>query len=762
MSPSSLWSSQLKAPYATNEWWEDAVLDHGGNPITPEPLQVMLQADGIQMGLNPKVVAPNTYYIFKVFRYGLKLSFGDPEAVSHSVVGYDAMSVTAQYTNSKSKAPIATLPIVRGSPYVTAIYKDTATVTVNFVGCALLGIQSNVKKSKKAPPSNLIKGTLFTVHLNTTQAWLIHTSEEVTFKWDSRQLVSTTAVKPGFIIRLSALPFTTPSHAQTAHQVLTKYAGCVPHGGTVDVDTDETHVISKILWKATGPAGKPCAPLIVAMPHMQNVLSKKLHIFTGVEYDGLLGPLIGIASSSWVWRMQFTNISWTAPEPLSASFKATLKEQVPKDVKKVGFAPEPYAFGKQVCRYARLSLLAEELGLDEAMAKADASIKDGFSGWFEDGMDTVVYDGTWFGAVPANGLTDAGADFGAGWYNDHHFHYGYWLYAAAVVAKHDPEWAKKYEPHFTALARDIANPSGEDSHFPVYRYFDWYAGHSWASGLMGFVNGRNQESTSEAINAWYGMQLYGEAVGNNNLKQTGRVLLAHELEAARVYWRATDSQMIYPYEFARHKGAGMVWGDKVEQGTWFGAGPVYALAINIMPYTPITEAYLRKDWLRETIPVLKQALTEGNYLDDWRVIVYMAQAVIDPEAAWTALQSVTVRSDEGMTLSNVLWWVGTRPSPDSPDLPLPEPMHSLPANHVQSPNPSAPSSTAQEAPVGGKGLGKQEEPKKHKKGRGWLWFGLLALGIGLAAGYYQYFGGSLRFEEHVQLVASNEKETSQF
>ena len=53
-------------------------------------------------------------------------------------------------------------------------------------------------------------------------------------------------------------------------------------------------------------------------------------------------------------------------------------------------------------------------------------------------------------------------------------------------------------------------------------------------------------------------------------------------------------------------GAGMVWGDKVEQGTWFGAGPVYALAINIMPYTPITEAYLRKDWLRETIPVLKQ------------------------------------------------------------------------------------------------------------------------------------------------------------
>ena len=57
------------------------------------------------------------------------------------------------------------------------------------------------------------------------------------------------------------------------------------------------------------------------------------------------------------------------------------------------------------------------------------------------------------------------------------------------------------------LVRDIANPSKEDPFFPQHRHKDWYMGHSWASGLAvpgGKPNflGRNQESTSEAVNAW--------------------------------------------------------------------------------------------------------------------------------------------------------------------------------------------------------------------------------------------------------------------
>jgi hypothetical protein len=54
-------------------------------------------------------------------------------------------------------------------------------------------------------------------------------------------------------------------------------------------------------------------------------------------------------------------------------------------------------------------------------------------------------------ACPA--LTDTGMNFGNAVYNDHHFHYGYHVYAAAVVADLDPAWgAEHYEQVVCAVA----------------------------------------------------------------------------------------------------------------------------------------------------------------------------------------------------------------------------------------------------------------------------------------------------------------------
>jgi endo-1,3(4)-beta-glucanase len=36
------------------------------------------------------------------------------------------------------------------------------------------------------------------------------------------------------------------------------------------------------------------------------------------------------------------------------------------------------------------------------------------------------------------------------------------------------------------LIRDYANPA-TDSYYPVTRMKDWYAGHSWASGIVEFA-----------------------------------------------------------------------------------------------------------------------------------------------------------------------------------------------------------------------------------------------------------------------------------
>ena len=69
----------------------------------------------------------------------------------------------------------------------------------------------------------------------------------------------------------------------------------------------------------------------------------------------------------------------------------------------------------------------------------------------------------------------------------------------------------------THLIRDIANPSDADPLYPPMRHKDWFVGHSWAGGLFPSASGRNQESTSEAVNAWYAIALFGDAIGDGRL-----------------------------------------------------------------------------------------------------------------------------------------------------------------------------------------------------------------------------------------------------
>ena len=103
----------------------------------------------------------------------------------------------------------------------------------------------------------------------------------------------------------------------------------------------------------------------------------------------------------------------------------------------------------------------------------------------------------------------------------------------------DPELAADLAPVLDALAADIAADADSDR-FPVRRTFDVYASHAWASGTSPFADGNNQESSSEAVNAWAGVTLWGRVSGNAGLEAEGAWLHALEAQAARAYWTDFD------------------------------------------------------------------------------------------------------------------------------------------------------------------------------------------------------------------------------
>lgn len=183
------------------------------------------------------------------------------------------------------------------------------------------------------------------------------------------------------------------------------------------------------------------------------------------------------------------------------------------------------------------SLIADHLGRSDLIPSVISYLEASFAYWFNSSSSILpAYESKWGGIIDKSGVHDVNVDFGNGYYNDHHFHYGYFLTGAAIIAKYDSTWLAAHKTYINYFFRDIVNPSTSDPYFPVTRHRDWFAGHSWASGISDGAEFRDEESTGEAVNAYYGAMLWADVIGDTDMYNYARLLLASEQAAAQVYW----------------------------------------------------------------------------------------------------------------------------------------------------------------------------------------------------------------------------------
>jgi len=257
--------------------------------------------------------------------------------------------------------------------------------------------------------------------------------------------------------------------------------------------------------------------------------------------------------------------------------------------------------------------------------------------------------------------------------NDHHFHYGYWINAAAQVALRDPDWARgeHWGGMVELLIADVANSDPADARFPRLRHFDPYEGHSWASGMAPFYDGNNQESSSEAINAWAGMILWGEATGNTRLRDTGIYLYTTEIEALKHYWFDLHHKVFAP-EFGKVDAA-MVWGDKYVHTTWWTEDPREVHGINLLPLTTASlylgsdPAYIGRNLDAMDAEFARFLARDGKAPKDiWQDILLGFKALDDANAAiaqWDPAGAV----EDGETRTHTWHWMASLATMGRPD-----------------------------------------------------------------------------------------------
>src|SRR3990167_6067275 len=244
---------------------------------------------------------------------------------------------------------------------------------------------------------------------------------------------------------------------------------------------------------------------------------------TNYTYQSARGEMKLLEGNNFSTQLTYNGILPELPNMLTSVQQNLVNDAINAEYQSLLASPikipglDSYWVGKAIERLGELAKIADNIGNVTARDYFLSTMKDSLEDWFSVGPNDAngnvdqqfYYNSDWglLQAYPPSFNTQSEI-------NDHHFHYGYFINAAATVAQFDPQWAQQWGGMVDLLIKDAANIDREDSSFPYLRNFDPYAGHSWASGHGAFFAGNNQESTSEAMNFASALILWGAQTGN--------------------------------------------------------------------------------------------------------------------------------------------------------------------------------------------------------------------------------------------------------
>ena len=335
---------------------------------------------------------------------------------------------------------------------------------------------------------------------------------------------------------------------------------------------------------------------------------------------------------------------------------------------------DTYWSGKNYGKVAELAAIARSIGMQSQADQLINWLKSELSEWFTAEADGAlktkkyfVYDSDWntlFGFDEAYGAHQRIAD--------HHFHYGYFVRAAAEICRVDLAWCgqDQYGPMIELLIRDYAADKNDEM-FPHMRNFDPANGFSWADGKMNFIRGNNNESTSEAATAYGAIILYGLATGNDALTEKGMYLHASTGAAYWEYWNNLDGYNNVSSDADNfmsgyaHLTTSIIWGDGVDFATWFSGAYAHILGIQGLPSSPlIFHVGIHPEYMEDYVDLGLSESSNGKpsgLIDDqWRDLWWNLWAMTDADAAIADYNSVSsYQPEQGESKAHTYHWIHT-------------------------------------------------------------------------------------------------------
>jgi len=616
----------------TNSWYQNWLLGNGENPVHAYPYLVKADKSGFTV-CYANIINQKTF-AFEAFLANIVVSVRELSASTAPFI--DQATVQGDFFDLGAKMKFGSAfdaTITRG--YASVIFKFYSTTPViKSIHAILNGAGTTTTRELK-------------ITMNNGQTWLIQSQSAIAWSLSTSE-ISAPSTYTGWV-KISIVTGTENENALKANIDAVITNGKVSY--SVDRSATPATVTVNLNYNTQG--------LFYILPHAKNTSGATL-FSTAASAKGIKGSYRLASGNGYSYKVPV----YSSTDPQQAintqEKKDKLTAALKKDVNLKIESKDPYFGGKELARTARLIEIADLVNDAASKQKAkDVLVNELDSFWFgiSSGTTGLVYEPTWGGIVSRGSVGSAEADFGQYYYNDHHFHYGYFVNAFATLAKHYPAYYNSRLQYINPILDDFAGTCLNSALPCRPRNKDPFLGHSYAAGIFEFADSRNQESTSEAVNSYFAVRELGKALQNSSLEDLGDYLLSTELVATQTYWQIKSPSDIYASPFADNGVVGILWETKVDYATFFGANVEFIYGIQMLPFNEMTPAYLDQDWLRATKTVWGKGLQSPAIEEGWKGFLLLADALIDPAQNGLSLKIHSLTAyDNGNTETNTLYF----------------------------------------------------------------------------------------------------------
>jgi endoglucanase Acf2 len=657
-------TTDYPGPMQTNDWWSSVAWNPYSEPMYPHPFSVKCVDTGLEVDYPTRVVYPQSYgetdiAYDHVADFTVEASNFSPDDARVNKASDWGMEVEMA-GNGKNM----TATLLHGSPYIYVTYTDSEP-KISFKGVPTV-IQGNEDSQALGVTVN---GRNYAFFAPSGSTWSGIGTNTFHCNLPSGGNYFTVAVLPD-------------NSGETFNFFKERaYAFVTDTRVSWDYDPSASTVTTTFTYTTVPKEGTNQDTIMALYPHQWRF---NTHISPlPYTYSGIRGTMKVITGNSFKITYTYNGILPWFPDTGDYDRETLydLVNDVYDEGPQWGSAPEyageydSYWGGKYVGKLANILPIAEQVGHTAASDQFKDVLKGMIENWLTadvgENKNLFYYDKNWGTLIGYN------AGYGSDdQLNDHHFHYGYWVYGAAQLALRDKNWTARsnWGPMVEMLIYDYANPDRTSAFSPFLRNFDPYAGHSWASGSSTFFHGNNQESSSEAMNAYAAMILWGEATGDTKIRDLGIYLYTTEARGIRNYWYDTYNDVFDP-EYPSVDAA-MVWGAKIVHSTWWTDDPIQVHGINCLPITAHS-LYLGYDSDYPVInydAMLDEYALRGSSPQLWEDIMAMWLAYSDPQKA-LEVWNTTISPEAGESVAhtyhyihnlNVLGHVDTGVTADTP------------------------------------------------------------------------------------------------